>query len=173
MHTPPGGVAPVRQRPRLPGDGRRCSRAIGQAFDTDPADVLFTREGGSGPEADLVEELGAPLLFLGAGLPTDRIHSPNERVLLPMLYRGAEAAAHLWRELARSRARPPVQRIHRRRNDRLASDRHCSRCSAPPALGRVSPRLFQTSAAARPGAAEQRRVVVQSPRGTCARARRR
>jgi len=33
-------------------------------------------------------------------LPTDRIHSPNERVLLPMLHRGAEAAAHLWRELA-------------------------------------------------------------------------
>ncbi|MDP9391314.1 MAG: peptidase M20, partial [Actinomycetota bacterium] len=44
--------------------------------------------------------LGAPLIFLGAGLPTDRIHSPNERVLLPMLHRGAEAAAHLWRELA-------------------------------------------------------------------------
>ena len=50
-----------------------------------PAEVLFLREGGSGPEADLVEQLGAPLLFLGAGLPTDRIHSPNERVLLPML----------------------------------------------------------------------------------------
>ena len=74
--------------------------AIGQAFDTAPADVLFTREGGSGPEADLVEVLGAPLLFLGAGLPTDRIHSPNERVLLSMLHRCAEATAHLWRELA-------------------------------------------------------------------------
>jgi acetylornithine deacetylase/succinyl-diaminopimelate desuccinylase-like protein len=80
--------------------------AIGQAFDRDPADVLFTREGGSGPEADLVDVLGAPLLFLGAGLPTDRIHSPNERVLLPMLYRGAEAAAHLWRELATVPLRP-------------------------------------------------------------------
>jgi acetylornithine deacetylase/succinyl-diaminopimelate desuccinylase-like protein len=74
--------------------------AIGQAFDRSAADVLFTREGGSGPEADLVAVLGAPLLFLGAGLPTDRIHAPNERVLLPMLHRGAEAAAHLWRELA-------------------------------------------------------------------------
>ena len=74
--------------------------AIGHAFDRDPAEVLFTREGGSGPEAALVERLGAPLLFLGAMLPTDRIHSPNERVLLPMLHRGAEAAAHLWRELA-------------------------------------------------------------------------
>ena len=74
--------------------------AIGQAWGTAPDDVLYLREGGSGPEADLVDVLGAPLVFLGAGLPTDRIHSPNERVLLEMLYRGAEATAHLWRELA-------------------------------------------------------------------------
>jgi acetylornithine deacetylase/succinyl-diaminopimelate desuccinylase-like protein len=75
-------------------------RSIAQAWDGDPADVLYLREGGSGPEADLVEQLGAPLVFLGAGLPTDRIHSPNERVLLSMLHRGAEAVAHLWRELS-------------------------------------------------------------------------
>ncbi len=99
VHTPPGGVAPCASDLDSPAMDALL-RAIGQAFDTDPADVLFTREGGSGPEADLVEVLGAPLLFLGAGLPTDRIHSPNERVLLPMLHRGAEAAAHLWRELA-------------------------------------------------------------------------
>ncbi len=99
VHTPPGGVAPCASDLDSPHLGALL-RAIGQANDRDPADVLFTREGGSGPEADLVEVLGAPLVFLGAGLPTDRIHSPNERVLLPMLYRGAEAAAHLWRELA-------------------------------------------------------------------------
>jgi acetylornithine deacetylase/succinyl-diaminopimelate desuccinylase-like protein len=75
-------------------------RAIAQAWDGEPDSVLFLKEGGSGPEADLAEQLGAPLVFLGAGLPTDRIHSPNERVLLPMLHRGAEAVAHLWRELA-------------------------------------------------------------------------
>jgi acetylornithine deacetylase/succinyl-diaminopimelate desuccinylase-like protein len=75
-------------------------RSIAQAWDGDADDVLFLKEGGSGPEADLVEQLGAPLVFLGGGLPTDRIHSPNERVLLPMLHRCAEAAAHLWRELA-------------------------------------------------------------------------
>ncbi|MGY1641284.1 M20/M25/M40 family metallo-hydrolase [Geodermatophilus sp. SYSU D00703] len=99
VHVPAGGVSPCASDLDSPAMAALLT-AIGQAFDTDPADVLFTREGGSGPEADLVEVLGAPLLFLGAGLPTDRIHSPNERVLLPMLYRGAEAAAHLWRELA-------------------------------------------------------------------------
>jgi acetylornithine deacetylase/succinyl-diaminopimelate desuccinylase-like protein len=104
VHTPPGGVAPCSSDLDSPWMAALLS-AIGQAFDTDPAEVLFTREGGSGPEADLVEHLGAPLLFLGAGLPTDRIHSPNERVLLPMLHRGAEAAAHLWRELASVRLR--------------------------------------------------------------------
>jgi acetylornithine deacetylase/succinyl-diaminopimelate desuccinylase-like protein len=99
VHTPPGGVAPCASDLDSPAMDALL-RAIAQAFDTDADKVLFTREGGSGPEADLVEHLGAPLLFLGAGLPTDRIHSPNERVLLPMLYRGAEASAHLWRELA-------------------------------------------------------------------------
>jgi acetylornithine deacetylase/succinyl-diaminopimelate desuccinylase-like protein len=62
--------------------------------------VRYLREGGSGPEATLVERLGAPVPFLGAGLPTDRIHSLDERVLLSMLHGGAEAAAHLWRGLA-------------------------------------------------------------------------
>jgi acetylornithine deacetylase/succinyl-diaminopimelate desuccinylase-like protein len=99
VHAPPGGVAPCASD--LDSAAMQALlRAIAQAWDGDPADVLFLREGGSGPEADLVEVLGAPLVFLGAGLPTDRIHSPNERVLLEMLYRGAEATAHLWRELA-------------------------------------------------------------------------
>jgi acetylornithine deacetylase/succinyl-diaminopimelate desuccinylase-like protein len=99
VHAPPGGVAPCSSDLDSPWM-EALLRAIGQAFDTAPENVLLTREGGSGPEADLVEVLGAPLVFLGVGLPTDRIHSPNERVLLSMLHRGAEAAAHLWRELA-------------------------------------------------------------------------
>jgi acetylornithine deacetylase/succinyl-diaminopimelate desuccinylase-like protein len=105
VHVPAGGVSPCASDLDSPAMAALLT-AIGQAFDRDPADVLFTREGGSGPEADLVDVLGAPLLFLGAGLPTDRIHSPNERVLLPMLYRGAEAVAHLWRELAAVPLRP-------------------------------------------------------------------
>ena len=81
-----------------------ATRAMEQAFGTR---VLYTREGGSGPEADLAEVLDAPVVFLGVGLPDDRIHSPNEKVNLPNLLRGAEAAAHLWRELAVA-LRPPA-----------------------------------------------------------------
>jgi acetylornithine deacetylase/succinyl-diaminopimelate desuccinylase-like protein len=103
VHAPPGGVAPCASDLDAP-DMAALTAAIAQSFDSDAGQVLFLREGGSGPEADLVEQLGAPLLFLGAGLPTDRIHSPNERVLLPMLWKGAEAAAHLWRELAARRS---------------------------------------------------------------------
>ena len=103
VHTPPGGVSPCSSDLDSPWMAALLG-AIAQAWDDEPGNVLYLREGGSGPEADLVEALGAPLLFLGAGLPTDRIHSPNERVLLSMLHRGAEAAAHLWRELARRRS---------------------------------------------------------------------
>jgi acetylornithine deacetylase/succinyl-diaminopimelate desuccinylase-like protein len=63
-------------------------------------EVLFTREGGSGPEADLADILTAPLVFIGVGLNADRIHAPNERVDMGLLLKGAEAAAYLWDELA-------------------------------------------------------------------------
>ena len=46
------------------------------------------------------------MVFLGVGLPDDAIHSPNERVVLPMLERGAEAAAYLWTELASPGSHP-------------------------------------------------------------------
>ncbi len=72
-------------------------QAMGRAFDG--TDVLLTREGGSGPEADLAEILDAPVAFLGVGLPDDRIHAPNEKVDVDMLLRGAEAAAYLWDEM--------------------------------------------------------------------------
>jgi acetylornithine deacetylase/succinyl-diaminopimelate desuccinylase-like protein len=63
-------------------------------------EVLFTREGGSGPEADLASILGAPLVFLAVGLNSDHIHAPNEKVEMPLLLKGAEAVAYLWDELA-------------------------------------------------------------------------
>ena len=74
------------------------SRAVCTAFDADL--MLPSREGGSGPEAAIQQALKAPMVFLGVGLPDDQIHAPNEKVTLSMLYKGAEAAAHLWQELA-------------------------------------------------------------------------
>ncbi len=72
---------------------RALQRAFGRA-------VLFTREGGSGPEADLADILAAPLVFVGVGLDEDRIHAPNERVDMALLLKGAEAVAYLWDEFA-------------------------------------------------------------------------
>jgi acetylornithine deacetylase/succinyl-diaminopimelate desuccinylase-like protein len=75
------------------------TRAMSAAFGTE---VLYTREGGSGPEADLQEVTGAPVVFLGVSLPDDGWHAPNEKVEIPLLLKGAEAAAYLWGELARA-----------------------------------------------------------------------
>jgi acetylornithine deacetylase/succinyl-diaminopimelate desuccinylase-like protein len=80
--------------PVLQAAARAMQRAFGR-------EVLFTREGGSGPEADLADILDAPVIFLGVGLPDDRIHAPNERVVIPMLMQGAEALAYLWDDLGR------------------------------------------------------------------------
>lgn len=72
-------------------------RAMGRAFDQK---IRFTREGGSGPAADLRDVLGAPVLFLGISVPSDGWHAPNEKVELDLLVKGAETAAYLWADLA-------------------------------------------------------------------------
>jgi acetylornithine deacetylase/succinyl-diaminopimelate desuccinylase-like protein len=76
---------------------RAGRRAMERAFGRE---VLFTKEGGSGPEADLAQILAAPLVFIGVGLDSDRPHAPNERIDLSLLLRGAEVSAYLWDELA-------------------------------------------------------------------------
>jgi acetylornithine deacetylase/succinyl-diaminopimelate desuccinylase-like protein len=90
------GVRPCRSDIGSPAVAA-ARRAMERAFGTE---VLFTREGGSGPEADLADILGAPLVFLAVGLDADQIHAPNEYVDLSRLLRGAQAAAYLWAELA-------------------------------------------------------------------------
>jgi len=109
-HTPPGIVAVVEPegpgvRPAIaPIDSPAVlagKRAVERAFGRE---ALFTREGGSGPEADLAEILGAPLVFIAAGLNSDRIHAPNEKVDMAMLLKGAEAVAYMWDELAEASA---------------------------------------------------------------------
>ncbi|MFB7912724.1 dipeptidase [Streptomyces sp. NPDC056061] len=76
---------------------RAVARAMGRAFGKK---ILFTREGGSGPAADLQDVLGAPVLFLGISVPSDGWHAPDEKVELDLLFKGVETTAHLWGELA-------------------------------------------------------------------------
>ncbi|QKW21459.1 dipeptidase [Kitasatospora sp. NA04385] len=76
---------------------RSTVRAMERAFEQK---VLFTREGGSGPAADLQDVLGAPVLFLGISVPSDGWHSINEKVELDLLRKGVETSAHLWEDLA-------------------------------------------------------------------------
>ncbi|MFI2615799.1 dipeptidase [Streptomyces sp. NPDC018584] len=72
-------------------------RAMGRAFEQS---ILFTREGGSGPAADLQDVLAAPVLFLGISVPSDGWHAPNEKVEIDLLLKGVETTAYLWGDLA-------------------------------------------------------------------------
>jgi acetylornithine deacetylase/succinyl-diaminopimelate desuccinylase-like protein len=98
VKIPGPGVRPCFSPIGSPGV-RAAKRAMEKAFGTE---VLFTREGGSGPEADLADIIEAPLIFVAVGLDDDRIHAPNEKVEIPLLLKGAESVAYLWDELARS-----------------------------------------------------------------------
>ncbi|MCU1377257.1 MAG: acetylornithine deacetylase/succinyldiaminopimelate desuccinylase-like deacylase [Acidimicrobiales bacterium] len=95
--TPEGGVAPALTPVDHPAVGALC-RAIETVWGTAP---LFTREGGSGPEEALGRMLDAPVLFLGVGLPGDRLHAPNERMVMDQFWKGLLAAGELWHELVR------------------------------------------------------------------------
>jgi acetylornithine deacetylase/succinyl-diaminopimelate desuccinylase-like protein len=60
-------------------------------------ETLFIREGGSIPPVVAIsEELAIACVMLGVGLPGDRIHAPNERVVLNQLFRGMQAVGRLW-----------------------------------------------------------------------------
>jgi acetylornithine deacetylase/succinyl-diaminopimelate desuccinylase-like protein len=90
------GVAPSLTPVDHPALGA-LRRAIARVWGTDP---LFTREGGSGPEEALGRVFAAPVLFLGVGLPGDRFHAPNERMVMDQFWKGLLTAGELWRELA-------------------------------------------------------------------------
>jgi len=95
--TPEGGVAPCLTPVDHPYVGA-LTTAIGRVWGRD---VLFTREGGSGPEEALARVLDAPVLFLGVGYPDDRFHAPNERLVMDQFWKGLLAAGELWHELAK------------------------------------------------------------------------
>jgi acetylornithine deacetylase/succinyl-diaminopimelate desuccinylase-like protein len=93
--TPEGGVAPALTPVDHPAVGALV-RAIEAVWGQPP---LYTREGGSGPEEALGRVLEAPVLFLGVGLPGDRIHAPNERMVMDQFWKGLVAAGELLIEL--------------------------------------------------------------------------
>ena len=93
--TPLGAVAPALTPVDHPAMGA-LARTIKSVWGREP---LYTRMGGSGPEEALGRVLDAPLLFLGVGLPGDRIHAPNERMVMDQFWKGLVAAAELLLEI--------------------------------------------------------------------------
>ena len=93
--VPEGSVAPALTAADHPAVGALC-RSIERVWGVAP---LFTREGGSGPEEALGRVLEAPVLYLGVGLPDDRFHAPNERMVMDQFWKGLLAAAELWQEM--------------------------------------------------------------------------
>jgi acetylornithine deacetylase/succinyl-diaminopimelate desuccinylase-like protein len=85
----------------VPREGRAvqaAARALEAGFGREP---VFVREGGSIPVVNTFqEELRAPSLLIGLGLPDDNLHAPNERFLLESYHRGAVTMAALLEELA-------------------------------------------------------------------------
>jgi len=74
-------------------------RALEQGFEAQP---VFSREGGSIPIVGTFQSaLKVPVLLLGYGLPTDNIHSPNEKFHLRNFRCGTRTTALLLQEAAK------------------------------------------------------------------------
>ena len=101
----PAASSPVRQRPRLAGHGRPARARSPRPGTASPATCCTSGRAAAGRRPTWSTCSVRRCCSSAPGCPTDRIHSPNERVLLSMLYRGAEAAAHLWRELGQVQLR--------------------------------------------------------------------
>jgi acetylornithine deacetylase/succinyl-diaminopimelate desuccinylase-like protein len=92
---PEGAGAPALTPVDHPAVAALC-RTIERVWGKPP---LFTRTGGSGPEEALGRVLDAPVIYLGVGLPDDRIHAPNERMVMDQFWKGLLAAGELWHDL--------------------------------------------------------------------------
>lgn len=76
---------------------RAASEAYEEGFGEKPAMI---RCGASVPVTELVQRiLGLDAVLMGFGLPSDRLHSPNERFALEQLYRGSVTAATFYQLL--------------------------------------------------------------------------
>jgi acetylornithine deacetylase/succinyl-diaminopimelate desuccinylase-like protein len=107
---PHGAVKPVLTPLDHPAN-QAAARAVGRAFGAEP---VFVREGGSGPERALTDALGACCVYVGVMLPSDRIHAPNERLLLDNYFKGVRAAAYAYEEFARPDVAAALRRLRPR-----------------------------------------------------------
>ena len=63
-------------------------------------DPSLLPSGGSIPfVSTLAAASGIDVALFGFGLPSDRVHAPNERLYLPNLFRGTDACIELYQQL--------------------------------------------------------------------------
>lgn len=91
------GSSPVVVNRSLPVF-QAARRAYAVGFGADP---VFVRSGGSIPVVSMFkEQLGIPTLLMGFGLPTDRVHGPNEHFRLEHLRRGIRTSIELFQAVS-------------------------------------------------------------------------
>lgn len=91
------GTAPAVITPIDSKATKLAAEAVEIAFGKKP---VFSRGGGTIPVSAAIKTvLGCDALFVGFGLPDDRIHSPNEKFDLEMFYKGMNTAAALYDRL--------------------------------------------------------------------------
>ena len=74
---------------------KAASKAIETTFGKEPIPV---RGGGSIPICSLFEkELGLKIVFMGFGLDSDNLHSPNEKYDLANYYKGIETIPYFYK----------------------------------------------------------------------------
>ena len=92
------GLAPAVMTPIDSPATKLAADAIELGFGKRP---VFSRGGGTIPVSAAIKTvLGCDALFVGFGLPDDRIHSPNEKFDLEMFEKGTRTAAALYEKLA-------------------------------------------------------------------------
>lgn len=87
-----GGEKPARTDPDHPFI-KLVNDAARDVYGVDP--VVNPMVGGSGPNHPFVHDLGLPVAFAGISYPENRIHAPNENVLIPHLINGIKHTAHI------------------------------------------------------------------------------
>jgi acetylornithine deacetylase/succinyl-diaminopimelate desuccinylase-like protein len=89
-------VSTSRDHPAVAAAARAMERGFGKA-------PVFIGTGGTiGPVSSFDRILHLPQVLIGVGLPSDRIHAPNERFSLNQFFGGIETMTYLYDELAES-----------------------------------------------------------------------